>query len=75
MNETASSQLIEKINAVLQNKDGCTVNIVNNKLTLSVFALLRDNLRNVREINFVIRDTRFLPETTEIAREFEIDAK
>lgn len=74
MNETASSQLIEKINAVLQNKDGCTVNIVNDKLTLSVFALLRDNLRNVREINFVIRDTRFLPETREIAREFEIDA-
>lgn len=74
MSVASGNYHIEKINAVLQNKDGCTVNIVNDKLTLSVFALLRDNLRNVREINFVIRDTRFLPETTEIAREFEIDA-
>lgn len=66
--------LIDKINTVLQGKRDCTVNIVNDKLTLSVFALLRDNLRNVREINFIIRDTRSLPETAEVAREFEIDA-
>jgi len=69
-----SNPLIDKINAVLQSQSGCTVNIVNDKLTLSVFVLLRDNLRNVREINFIIRDTRSLPETGEIVREFEIDA-
>ena len=73
MSEATSSQLIDKINAVLQSKRDCTVNIVNDKLTLSVFALLRDNLRNVKEINFVIRDTRFLPDAEEVAREFEID--
>ena len=65
--------LIEKINAVLQSKQGCTVNIINDKLTLSVFELLKDNLRNVKGINFIIRDTRFLPDAEEVAREFEID--
>ena len=74
MNEATPGRLIDKINTVLQSKRGCTVNIVNDKLTLSVFALLRDNLLNVSEINFVIRDTRFLPETEEVTREFEIDA-
>ena len=74
MNEATPGRLIDKINAVLQSKRGCTVNIVNDKLTLSVFALLRDNLLNVSKINFVIRDTRFLPETEAISREFEIDA-
>ena len=73
MNEAASNHLIDKISAVLQSKRDCTVNIVNDKLTLSVFTLLSDNLRNVREINFIIRDTRFLPETEEFAREFEIE--
>jgi len=73
MNESTSSHFIDKINTVLQSKCDCTVNIINDKLTLSVFALLCDNLQNVREINFIIRDTRFLPETKEITREFEID--
>lgn len=73
MSNAVSSHLIDKINTVLQSKSGCTVNIVNDKLTLSVFALLRENLRNVSEINFIIRDTRFLPEAEEVVREFEID--
>jgi len=33
MNEAVSSQLIEKVNSVLQSKRGCTVNTVNDKLT------------------------------------------
>ena len=72
-NQTAANTLIGRINDVLTGKKNYTVNIVNDKLTLSVFALLRENLRNVREINLIIRDTRFLPETSEVAREFEID--
>lgn len=70
--EASTSYLIDKINVVLQAKKSCTVNIVNDKLTLSVFSLLKANLLNVREINFIIRDTRYLPESSEIAREFEI---
>jgi len=70
---TPTGDLIEKINSVLQSKKDCTVNIVNDKLTLSVFALLKENLRNVKEINFIIRETRFLPENKEISHEFEID--
>lgn len=68
-----AGRLIEKINDTLNEKSNCTVNIVNDKLTLSVFALLKENLRNVKEINFIIRDTRYLPESQQIAREFEMD--
>ncbi|MCL1877593.1 MAG: SNF2-related protein, partial [Defluviitaleaceae bacterium] len=72
MNATSQGHLVGKINEVLTSKKDCVINIVNDKLTLSVFSLLRENLRNVKEINFIIRDTRFLPESEEVAREFEI---
>lgn len=67
-----SEHLIQKINNVLKTKSNATINIVNDKLTLSVFALLENNLKNVKEINFVIRDTKFIPDKTEISHEFEI---
>lgn len=57
----SNEQMIEKINEVLQNKKDAVVNIVNDKLTISVFSLLEKNLHNVKEINFVIRDVKFLP--------------
>lgn len=69
----SNEQMIEKINEVLQNKKDAVVNIVNDKLTISVFSLLEKNLHNVKEINFVIRDVKFLPHQTEIAHEFEIN--
>ena len=69
----SNEQMIEKINEVLQNKKNAVVNIVNDKLTISVFSLLEKNLHNVKEINFVIRDVKFLPHQTEIAHEFEIN--
>ncbi len=67
-----SEHLIQKINEVLQTKRNATINIVNDKLTLSVFALLEKNLKNVKEINFVIRDKNFVPDKAEISHEFEI---
>lgn len=69
----SSEQMIEKINEILQNKKNAVVNIVNDKLTISVFSLLEKNLHNVKEINFVIRDVKFLPHQTEISHEFEIN--
>ncbi|WP_461207600.1 helicase-related protein [Clostridium sp. DL1XJH146] len=69
----SNEQLVDKINNILKTKHDCSVNIVNDKLTLSVFSLLEKNLKNVNEINFVIRDTRYIPENDEISREFEID--
>ena len=57
-----NAQMIQKINEVLQNKNDAVVNIVNDKLTISVFSLLEKNLKNVKEINFVIRDVRYLPQ-------------
>lgn len=68
----STEQMIEKINDVLKRKKNAVVRIVNDKLTLSVFALLEQNLKNVKEINFVIRDTKFVPEKSEISHEFEM---
>ena len=65
--------MIQKINEILQNKQDAVVNIVNDKLTVSVFSLLEKNLQNVEEINFVIRDVKFLPHQSEITHEFEIN--
>ncbi len=69
----SNQELVNKINQILRVKKNCSVNIVNDKLTLSVFSLLENNLKYVNKINFVIRDTRYIPENDEISREFEID--
>lgn len=69
----SNEKMIQKINEVLQTKKDAVVNIVNDKLIISVFSLLEKNLQNVREINFVIRDVKFLPHQSEIAHEFEIN--
>lgn len=71
----SGEQMIEKINEILKNKKDAVINIVNDKLTLSVFGLLEKNLKNVKEINFVIRDTKFIPEKSEIAHEFKMTPK
>jgi len=68
----STEQMINKINDLLKVKKDAVVSIVNDKLTISVFALLEQNLINVKEINFVIRDTKFVPEQSEISHEFEI---
>ena len=69
----SNEQMINMINDVLQTKQNAIINIVNDKLTISVFSLLEKNLQNVKEINFVIRDSRFLPHQSEISHEFEIN--
>lgn len=63
---------IEKIAGILENKSQSVINIVNDKLTLSFFSLLEKYLHNVKEINFIIRDSRHLPESRQIAHEFEM---
>lgn len=69
----SNEQMVNKINEVLQNKSNAVVNIVNDKLTISVFSLLEKNLQNVKEINLVIRDTNFVPHSAELDHEFEIN--
>lgn len=64
--------LIQKINEILKTRKNCTVNIINDKLTLSVFSMLRKNLKHVSKINFIIRDPRTLPVQEEVTREFEL---
>jgi SNF2 family DNA or RNA helicase len=74
MHEVISSndQLILKINEVLQAKNSRSINIINDKLTLSVFGELSKNLQNVDQINFIIRNTAYVPSGRELPREFEI---
>ncbi len=71
----SNEDIINHINSILESKKNCIVNIVNDKLTLSVFSLLEKNLKNVKEINLIIRDTRYIPKGEEIVREFEIESK
>lgn len=68
----SNKNIIEQMNEILKNKKNAIINIVNDKLTISVFTLLEKNLKNVKEINFIIRDTKFVPSTNEISHEFEI---
>lgn len=72
MLQAFSNNIIEQMNEVLKNKKNAVINIVNDKLTISVFTLLERNLKNVKEINFIIRDTKFVPVSNEISHEFEI---
>lgn len=60
-NFNINNTIIEQMNEVLKNKKDAVINIVNDKLTISVFTLLEKNLKNVKEINFIIRDTKFVP--------------
>ena len=69
---SSNQQMIDKINEILKKKKNAVINIVNDKLTLSVFSLLEQNLNNVKEINFVIRDTKYVPQKEEISHEFEM---
>ena len=69
----SNERMIQSINEVLRDKKDAVINIVNDKLTISVFALLEKNLQNVKEINFVIRDSKYIPNQSEISREFEIN--
>lgn len=45
-----NEQMVKRINDVLSNKTDAVINIVNDKLTLSVFSLIEKNLSNVKEI-------------------------
>ena len=49
----SAKKFIEKINEVLAEKENAVVNIINDKLTISVFTALEKNLKNVKEINFI----------------------
>ncbi|WP_244262645.1 hypothetical protein [Thermoanaerobacter siderophilus] len=64
--------LIQRIKTILKNKKNSTINIVNDKLTLSVFSELQFDMEKVKEINLVLRDSTYIPTGKEISREFEI---
>lgn len=66
--------LLDKLNEALnRSAKGSTVNIVNDKLTLSVFELLKKSLGQVSEINLVLRDTLASLPQDQLVREFELN--
>lgn len=50
--------IIKKINTILKENKNSQINIINDKFTLSVFRELHKNLKNIKEINFIIRSNR-----------------
>jgi SNF2 family DNA or RNA helicase len=64
--------LAERLNTVLQSRHGSNIRIINDKLTLSMFSLLANNLSRVGRIQFILRDSRTLPSDPSVAREFDL---
>lgn len=70
MNDT----LIEKLSAALGGCDAdSVVNIVNDKLTLSVFALLEKSLGRIGSTNLLLRGKEAALPESELVREFELN--
>lgn len=68
------NSLLEKIETSLsKSSKSSSVNIVNDKLTLSVFDLLQKSLSRVSEINLVLRDKNAELPTDTLVREFELN--
>ena len=68
-----STEYVEKINEILSTTENADIYILNDKLTLSVFSVLEKNLKNVRRIYLIIRDSKHLPAGQEMSREFEMN--
>lgn len=68
-----STEYVEKINEILSTTENADIYIINDKLTLSVFSVLEKNLKNVRRIYLIIRDSKHLPAGQELSREFEMN--
>lgn len=67
-------QIIDQINNELKSRHNATIRIINDKLTLSVFDMLKKNLSRVKSIHFIIRDKNYnAPASNEVVREFELD--
>lgn len=70
---SSNEQLIQRINTVLEKRSKSRINLINDKLTLSVFSELQSNIKNVHEINLILRDWSYMPRSNEISQEFEIN--
>lgn len=57
----ATNEYIEQIKNTLKDKKNADVYILNDKLTLSVFSVLEQSLKNVRRIYLIIRGNQQLP--------------
>lgn len=68
-----SINIIDNLNEILKTKKNAVINIVNDKLTLSVFEALQNNLKNVKEINFILKTEKYLEKDGNI-REFDMEA-
>lgn len=69
---SVTNEYIDKIKSVLKDKKNADIYILNDKLTLSVFSVLEQSLKNVRRIYLIIRGNQQFPKE-QIAREFEMN--
>ncbi|MBO5432198.1 DEAD/DEAH box helicase family protein [Methanocorpusculum sp.] len=69
---SSQDEIISLVNNSLKDRKDSVVNILNDKLTLSVFSELEKNLQNVSEINFIVRGNQSAPIKKELDHEFEL---
>jgi len=69
---SSAEQILYIVNRSLQGRENSIVNILNDKLTLSVFSEMEKSLSKVKEINFILRNTSPTPGKKEINQEFEL---
>lgn len=72
---SSQKQIVDIVNDALKDRENSVVNILNDKLTLSVFSELERNLKNVSEINFIVRGMNSAPDKQELVHEFELTSK
>ena len=66
-----SDSFINNVKEKISKEKNANINIVNDKLTISVFENLRKNIKNIDNINLIIRSALY-NSNSDISREFEI---
>ncbi|TYQ15708.1 UNVERIFIED_CONTAM: Superfamily II DNA and RNA helicases [Acetivibrio alkalicellulosi] len=68
---STNEQLIEKLMGIIKNNKIKELNIINDKLTLSVFSQLQSMLTKLNKINIILRESPYTS-INQVSREFEI---
>ena len=69
---SSPDQIVQIVNTALKNRENGTIQILNDKLTLSVFSELQKYLQNVADIRFIVRGNQATAGKKELVHEFEL---
>ena len=67
-----NTELVDHINNTLKRTIYSTINIINDKFTLSVFKSLEENLKQIQEVNFIVREAYTVDQTSQEYIEKEV---